>query len=172
MSPRLAGRALTRDLLRYFAYLLCLGTAGAGGRSPAGRRGMTALKIRPAATEEVRGDLRAKFDHDELLLPERIAQLFSALGIRTATDLASYLQAFPSAIAGELGWEPQDVVHAWQLLRTQLKGRVDKQILDPPSRPNPVFGAFPPAGMSPRGASIDHSAAEVTAKHAARERER
>ena len=107
------------------------------------------LKIKPTLTKEVRGDLRAQIDHDHLLLPERIANTLSALGIRTAADLASTLQAFPTSIAGELGWEVHDVVHAWNILRTQLKGRVDKDILNPPSRPEPMYGAVPPPNKDP-----------------------
>lgn len=134
-------------LIRYLRQFVCLGTVRAEGCWRAERSKMVPLRIRPTATKEVRGDLRATFDDDQLLLPERVSRLFSALGVRTAADLASYLQAFPSAIAGELGWEPEDVVHAWKLLRAQLKGRVDAEILDPSSHPSPAFGALPPPAI-------------------------
>jgi hypothetical protein len=108
---------------------------------------MTALLIKPTITKERPGDLCAQVDDGNLLLPERVAQLLLPLGIRTAVDLLSVLQTFPSEIAYRLGWKQTDVDQALALLKAQLKGRVDEAILNPPHRPEPVYGAVPPPGM-------------------------
>lgn len=111
---------------------------------------MRPLQIKPAAVRETPGDLRARLKDDNLLLPDRVAMAFAALGIRTAADLVSYLQAFPTSVADELGWEPQDVHHALALLRKQLRGRVDDSILNPSLRREPAYGAVLPTGANDR----------------------
>jgi hypothetical protein len=105
---------------------------------------MMPVPIKSVSAKEVRGDLRAKLDNGNLLIPERVAVVLAGWGIRTAVDLLSILQAFPSAVADELGWEPGDVAKALAVLKTQLRGRVDDSILNPPRHLEPVYGAFPP----------------------------
>ena len=105
---------------------------------------MMPLPVKSMIANEVRGDLRAKLDNGNLLLPKRVLAILTSWGVRTAADLLSVLQTFPSGLADELGWEAEDVDHALTVLKAQLKGRVDENVLNPPKREEPVYGAVPP----------------------------
>jgi hypothetical protein len=108
------------------------------------------LRIRAIPAAERRGNLCAKIDDGNLLLPTRIVEVLAALDIRTAADLVSYLQAFPSSIAIQLGWDLADVSRALRRLRAQLKGRVHEDILNPAVRREPPYGALDPSNLVDR----------------------
>ncbi|WP_459853774.1 hypothetical protein [Dongia sp. agr-C8] len=107
---------------------------------------MAPLRILPYDVSSRRGDFQAKLSEDALLLPREVSDAAAQQGIRTAEDLLSYLQAFPTAIASQLQWRNEDVTLATQRLRQQLAGRVNPVHLDQTQRPNPPFGARPPRG--------------------------
>jgi hypothetical protein len=111
------------------------------------------LRIRPSPAKEKRGDLRAEVAGGNLLLPKRVVDVLAALDIRTAVDLVSYLQAFPSSIAIQLGWDLADVSHALQRLRAQLKERPEGAILNPPFHPEPPYGALKPPELADGGSN-------------------
>jgi hypothetical protein len=110
---------------------------------------MQALQIKPTLEREEIGNLHARYLSGALFVPERVAVILAALGVRTASDLVSILQTFPSAIANQLGWSNSDVANALELLRKELEGRVERDILYPPKRESPFWGARrPPPGSS------------------------
>jgi len=108
---------------------------------------MRHFPIKSTAAIDKPGDLCASVKGDNVLLPVRVVNALAPLGIHTAVDLVVYLDAFPSAVAGELGWEINDVQHALGILRRQLKGIVDDSILHPPMRPEPFSGALDPSTL-------------------------
>ena len=116
-----------------------------------GRCKVQPLQIKPVPTRDRRGDLRARVHDGTLLVPERVVVALSPLNVRDAVDLLSYLQAFPSSVASQLGWDTSDVHHALSLLRGQLRGLVDKEILDPPVRTEPSYGALHPSTANGSG---------------------
>ena len=109
---------------------------------------MRQLKIKSTAAADRRGDLRAALKGSKMLLPARVVTALTPLGIRTAVDLLVYLNTFPTQVAQELGWEVEDVQHALELLREQLKGVVDDAFLYPPREPEPPWtGALDPSTL-------------------------
>ena len=110
---------------------------------------MQQLKIKSTAAADQPGDLHATLKGGKILLPERVVTALAPLGIRTAEDLVVYLNSFPSQIAAELGWGVNDVRHALELLREQLRGRVDDALLYPPTRVEPPWtGALDPSTLA------------------------
>jgi hypothetical protein len=108
---------------------------------------MRHLQIKSTAATDKPGDLRASLKGGKMLLPERVVKALAPLGIHTAVDLVVYFDSFPSAVAGELGWETRDVQDALEILRRQLKGIVDDTILHPTKRPEPFSGALDPSTL-------------------------
>jgi hypothetical protein len=98
------------------------------------------------------GDFAAAIDQANcvLLLPREVAQKFVSHGIRTATDLISYLQTFPSASADDLQWSIADVTRGLERLKEQLRGHVDDAILNPPARADHGYGGRNPADLKRR----------------------
>jgi len=107
---------------------------------------MDMLRIKPVQSDARPGNFGAKIVGSDLMLPEDIASAFAAHGVRNATDLVSYVHAFPSAIAADLHWNVADVLKGLRVLSAQLSGLVDDEILSPPPRPRVHFGALNPAG--------------------------
>jgi len=107
---------------------------------------MDMLKIKAVPSAARPGNFGAKVVGSELRLPESVANAFAAHGVRNATDLVSYLHAFPSAIAADLHWNVRDVLRGLDELSVQLSGFVADEILSPPQRPRVYFGAQNPAG--------------------------
>jgi hypothetical protein len=105
---------------------------------------MAGLAIQATDERAVPGNLHARVSGDKLLMPREIADAFKADGLRTAEDLISYIQAFPSAVAAKLSWSSRDVQKATARLRTQLRGKVDARLLQPQRRPSPPLGALDP----------------------------
>jgi hypothetical protein len=94
------------------------------------------------------GDLHARVSEGELQIPADFAQAVRRLGVRTAADLVGLMQSFPTSVAEMLSWPIGDVQRATERLKTQLEGLVPPRILNPPRRPNPVFGAQDPGQLS------------------------
>ena len=101
------------------------------------------LTIQPSNAEVGRGDLNVRIVGNALLLPRGLAQNLAQQGVRTASDLLSYLQAYPSDVAARLNWSAADVAGATAKLRAVLAGHVDSSILGP--QPDaPPLGARDP----------------------------
>jgi hypothetical protein len=105
--------------------------------------------VTPSDAEVAPGDLHATISGNRILVPKAAAQAFAGQGVRTAADLLSYMQAYPSAVARALGWSGKDVAAATARLRAQLVGRVDKALLEEPddSPPLPPLGARDPGEL-------------------------
>ena len=107
---------------------------------------MTTLMLFPAIIEHTpRSDFGAEVRGEQLLVPRDLAEALARLSVKNAVQFVSYLYTFPSAIAGELGWELEDVLKARSALVTKLRGTLPDVILDPPPAPKRSYGALPPA---------------------------
>jgi len=96
------------------------------------------------------GDFHAEVTESELRLPQRLANVLTANGIRTAAEAVSFMDSFPSSIAHELQWNISDVATGVNRLRGQLKGVVDDSLLNPPLQiRRRVYGALNPRDMAP-----------------------
>ena len=105
---------------------------------------MQALIIQATNKKARPGDLAAQVEDQELRLPRAVALAMEREGIRTAADLLSYMQAFPSAVASLLHWQQRDVMEALARLKAQLAGRVPDEVLEPGRFPEPIPGALDP----------------------------
>ncbi len=105
---------------------------------------MQLLTIQPNEDEATPGDLHAQVSGDNLLLPREFAQAFMREGVRTASDLLSYMESFPSSVAYLLNWKVADVRSAVLLLQKVLSGYLDA---GPQTKkyPNPSLGAMDPS---------------------------
>lgn len=110
---------------------------------------MRALTLSPTDDTASPGDLRARVVDGRLLVPRQVAAAARDAGVRTAADLLSYMQSFPSAVADQLHWSAADVTAATQRLQNDLRGHVEPEILAPPQRKSPVLGARDPAALPP-----------------------
>jgi hypothetical protein len=63
----------------------------------------------------------------------------------TATQFLSVIEAFPTALARELGWDLTSLSNAVDGLRRELDGHVPPELLRPTPRPTPGYGALDPA---------------------------
>ena len=90
------------------------------------------------------GDFHARIIGEKLVLPKEVAEALQRQGVRTAEDLMSYLQAFPSGVADALHWSVGDVGRATQNLRETLRGHIGEEHLDTAPRPNLPMGARDP----------------------------
>ena len=113
---------------------------------------MEPLRIKSTKSGFKPGDFGAVVDESssELELPEQIATTLQSQGIHTATELISYVEAFPSAIAARLNWTLPDVLNGLEALRGQLKGHVDDAVLSPTRRGRTSYGAMNPATYKSR----------------------
>ncbi len=106
---------------------------------------MPAVTIEGTADESAApGDFHGRIIGDKLVLPKEVAEVLRRQGVRTAEDLMSYLQAFPSSVADALHWSVGDVGRATQNLREALRGHIGEEHLNPMSRPNLPMGARDP----------------------------
>lgn len=105
--------------------------------------------VMPSDDEVSQGDLRATISGNTILIPRAAAQSFGQQGVRTAADLLSYMQTYPSAVAKALNWSDKDVSAATEKLRGQLAGKVDGALLGDPKDdpPLPPLGARDPADL-------------------------
>ncbi len=108
---------------------------------------MQPLTIKPTKSAVRRGDFDGIIDESGLALelPERIASTLNSHGVRTAGEMVSYIEAFPSAIAADLQWTVPDVLRGLENLRSKLRGHVDDAVLDVRTRDRHSFGAMNPA---------------------------
>jgi hypothetical protein len=107
------------------------------------------LIVTPSDSEISPGDLHATISGNTILIPKAAAQSFSQQGVRTAVDLLSYMQTYPSAVASALNWSNKDVSAAAEKLRGQLSGKVDRAVLSDPADnpPLPPLGARDPSEL-------------------------
>lgn len=107
------------------------------------------LIVTPSDGEVSPGDLHATISGNTILIPTAAAQTFRQQGVRTAVDLLSYMQTYPSAVASALNWSDKDVSAATEKLRGQLSGKVDSAVLSDPADnpPLPPLGARDPAEL-------------------------
>ena len=103
------------------------------------------LIVTPTDAEVSKGDLNTAVSGNTLLVPKAAA--FRQQGVRTASDLLSYMQTYPSAVAEALHWSSGDVSAATEKLRTQLSGKVDSSILDSQQQATPPLGARDPRDL-------------------------
>lgn len=108
---------------------------------------MKPLPIEPSDEHVSPGDLHGHMYKGRFLLPRDIALALARDGVRTASDLMSYVQSFPSAIASLLHWSSQDVGRAVDRLRSELAGKIPDQYMHPESRRNPPLGARDPTDL-------------------------
>jgi hypothetical protein len=115
---------------------------------------MTELMIKPAEAErpgdDLPGDFHARVVGPDLILPGFIASKLKAQGIRTATQLLSLVNGFPSAVAHMLDWSIADTTSAAESLRSQMKGHVDAFFLSAPTKYMPPLGARDPSQLRRR----------------------
>jgi len=107
------------------------------------------LIVTPSDGETTPGDLHATISGNTILIPRAAAQSFGQQGVRTAVDLLSYMQTYPSAVANALNWSGKDVSAAAEKLRRQLSGKVDSALIGDPTDnpPLPPLGARDPAEL-------------------------
>lgn len=105
---------------------------------------MNPVVIEPIDEQPVPGNLKAYLRGNKLLLPREFADALRRDGVRTAEDLMSYIQAFPSSVAHTLHWSVGDVNNATAKLRTELQGHISDAHLHPQWRANPPLGALDP----------------------------
>jgi hypothetical protein len=105
---------------------------------------VTSVMIEPMDEKPVRGNLKAHLRGNKLLLPRELVDALRRDGVRTAEDLMSYIDSFPSSVARTLHWSVGDVNNAKAVLRTQLVGQIADDHLRPQRRPNPTLGARDP----------------------------
>jgi len=105
---------------------------------------MASVVIEGIDEHPVPGNLKAHFCGNTLLLPKGVVDVLRKDGVRTAEDLMSYIQAFPSGMADSLRWSISDVNNAAVKLRKELRAHIADEHLDPQSRPNPPLGARNP----------------------------
>ena len=103
------------------------------------------LIVTPTDAEVSKGDLNVAVSGNRLLVPKAAA--FGQQGVRTASDLLSYMQTYPSAVAKALHWSSGDVSAATEKLRTQLTGKIDSSMLDSQQQTTPPLGARDPGGL-------------------------
>jgi hypothetical protein len=102
------------------------------------------LGIAPGAGQSTPGDLGERVEGDRLLVPADVARSLEGLPVRSAEELIAYLDAFPSALAGALGWQVDDVDRARAGLAEALRGRVDPALLSSEIPFERGMGAFDP----------------------------
>ena len=94
-----------------------------------------------------RGDFGAKVQNGQLLLPGTVVDLAAGQGVRSALELLSWLEAFPSAVAEQMQWSATDVNEAKGRIEALVRRYVDPVGLGPrgPRRVR-VYGARHPRG--------------------------
>ena len=114
---------------------------------------MKPLSITGSDSGATPGDFGACVDgaNSRLLLPQELSDKLAAHGIRTASELISYLQSFPTAAAKDLDWSTEDLSRGADRLKDQLRGYVDDSILHPPPRPKHGYGGLNAADLKRRG---------------------
>ncbi|SRR5260370_25792557 len=115
---------------------------------------MTELMIKPAEGkrpgDDAPGDFHASIVGSDLVLPESIASKLKSQGIRTAAELLSLVNGFPSAVAFLLNWSIPDATRAADILRSQMRGHIDSFFLKAPTRQMPPLGARNPLELRRR----------------------
>jgi hypothetical protein len=114
---------------------------------------MKPLTIATGNSLSTPGDFAATVDEagSRLLVPQDLSDKLTAQGIRTASELVSYLLSFPTAAAKDLNWSIEDVSRGLDQLKDQLRGHVDDFILDPPEHPKRGYGGLNAADLKRRG---------------------
>lgn len=84
-------------------------------------------------------------------VPALLKNALDRLAVRTAEQLVSFLQAFPSALAVELGWTIADVLRAREAVVRKLKGHLPDAILNPAPIQVRGRGALEPPAVVRRG---------------------
>src|SRR5687768_17213145 len=103
------------------------------------------MKIKAIPEPYVPGDFGAAVQDDTLTVPTTVASSLAAMSITTAEDLLSYVQAFPNAVACQLGWSVVDLHTAAERLTTTLEGHVDEGLLHQEPELRRGFGARDPS---------------------------
>jgi hypothetical protein len=73
----------------------------------------------------------------------KVASALARIGVRSAEELASFLNTFPSEIARVLNWDVKAVVRARECVLPKLRGIVEDVYLDPPTQ-SVSYGAVDP----------------------------
>ena len=68
----------------------------------------------------------------KLAIPKILAETCKREGMQTAEELISFMQSFPSTIAGEFHWTIDEVNQATNALKTYLSGIVEVTFLNRP----------------------------------------
>lgn len=92
-------------------------------------------------------DFGAEVSQKELLVPKNVYKIFTRLDIKTAEDLLDFTHSFPSLLAEELGWGPQQVTVARKKLVGLLHGYLPETLLKDYPAPQKGFGARDPRDL-------------------------
>lgn len=92
----------------------------------------TPIVVAPSEDQLVKGDLHVRISGDKIYIPRAAAQAFAREGVRTAADLLSYMQTYPSAVGDALSWSTGDVTTATERLRSELRGKISDDLLKLP----------------------------------------
>ena len=105
---------------------------------------MPPVMIESTDEQPVRGSFQVRVSGNKLLVPRSLAEALHKDGVRTAEDLVSYVQSFPSSVADTLQWSMSDVQDAVVKLKKELQGHVGDSHLNPVTRSKPGLGARDP----------------------------
>ena len=111
---------------------------------------MRPLMIRSGSWAPHPGDFGSRVADSEFYVSADVATALESLGVRNSTELLSYLETFPSAIAAKLGWTVPEVQEAAERLKRDLDGHVEAFLLRPTPRRDTAFGALDPANLKRR----------------------
>lgn len=90
------------------------------------------------------GDFAVHVCPDKLEVPPEVWRVAGKFSLRDAAELVSYLYAFPTSFATELGWNLTQLQTARDRLAIQLKGIVADNVILPTEPVRRVYGAMPP----------------------------
>ncbi len=105
---------------------------------------MNPMMVADARARLTPGDFGAFVFEDRLHVPPSLCESLRRLGLCSVEDFVTYANAFPSALADELGWRIEDLDRARMTLIASLRGHVRSEILSPSDPPKFGYGALDP----------------------------
>ena len=123
---------------------------GQSDAAPPEARGvpMNPLLVADASAKLAPGDFGSFVTGGRLHVPPKLHSTLLRRGIHSAEDFVSYANAFPSALAADLGWRPEDLVRGRVSLVSCLRGHVRSEVLSPTDPPRFGYGALDPRQAS------------------------
>lgn len=90
------------------------------------------------------GNFNAKLIGGSLGLPADIVQKLKMIGVKTAEELITFLDNFPTSMQIAIGWSFQDLTLSRVALAEILQDQIHDEILNPRPREDYSFGALDP----------------------------